>query len=923
MRCCRMILCLSLLILCGLFPARAAPVAGDNIKLNDILAAFDSQPLDATRLEKARTVLNAPIPPEVTDRTALASRYWARGRAAAELGLSEAQITAMREVVTLGGGDNPGRAWRELAMAELNGGNLQSAIEARQKALQLTAPNLRGRLVSEHTGLADLYRRIGDFSAVQRHVKEAESILLTLRHSKAWGEFQYIWQASVEDALGRQAFDQGRYSEAEARFRKAKEYVELDLPQNALRLARGMESPPQFQAENYRDALEAWLASALWKQGRVYEAEVHARRAAYNSIGRSGQDSIETSKFIQQLILILSERDQLLPALQLVERLEQSFERQKLPAEAFFVLRNQRLKANILAALGRWQAALDTHESMQRTLKQVPALTATLGSPTLGWIRALLATGQVDSAVTMARQLAAQQQKALGEQAYETAETMGYLAAALARQGQGTEALKQFRAATAILVPAASAQSDRSTRRFRRFTFIIERYLALLADLRQQSQNTREAEALIAEAFVVADTLRGQAVQQAMAASAARAAASTPELAALVREEQDLRTERAALHGIQADLMSRRADQVPQGILADMTQRVRTLDSRLNTLSVTIRQRFPDYADLVTPRPVSLPTLRTALRPGEALLSILCSEEATYLWAIPAQGEAAFAALPEGRERIDALVGQLRAALDPGDVSLAQLPAFDGQQAHALYQKLLAPVEKGWRGAKHLIIATGGSLGRLPLSVLLTAPPPATAPSAPASGKLPFAHYAHWPWLIRDLAISQLPAANALPTLRQMKPGAPDRLAFAGFGDPEFGAPGQDVHPPAGSSRRLRATVRTSTVDYSRIPPLPETRDEMTALAQALHADPARDLFLGRAASRETALQQPLNQRKIVAFATHGLLAGEYPGVEQPALALANPGNGQHGLLTLDDILTLKLDADWVILSACNTSRPS
>jgi CHAT domain-containing protein len=109
-------------------------------------------------------------------------------------------------------------------------------------------------------------------------------------------------------------------------------------------------------------------------------------------------------------------------------------------------------------------------------------------------------------------------------------------------------------------------------------------------------------------------------------------------------------------------------------------------------------------------------------------------------------------------------------------------------------------------------------------------------------------------------------------------------------------------------------------MDYSRIPALPDTREEILALGNALGANTERDIFLGKQASKAAVLQSKLSDRKVIAFATHGLLAGEYPGIEQPALALANPGDGQHGLLTLDDILSLKLDADWVILSACNTS---
>jgi CHAT domain-containing protein len=91
-------------------------------------------------------------------------------------------------------------------------------------------------------------------------------------------------------------------------------------------------------------------------------------------------------------------------------------------------------------------------------------------------------------------------------------------------------------------------------------------------------------------------------------------------------------------------------------------------------------------------------------------------------------------------------------------------------------------------------------------------------------------------------------------------------------------------------------------------------------LAKALNANNEQDVFLGKNASRDSVLKADLSQRRIIAFATHGLIAGEYPGMDQPALALANPGGGQHGLLSLDDILTLKLDADWVVLSACNTA---
>src|SRR6185436_12696759 len=94
-----------------------------------------------------------------------------------------------------------------------------------------------------------------------------------------------------------------------------------------------------------------------------------------------------------------------------------------------------------------------------------------------------------------------------------------------------------------------------------------------------------------------------------------------------------------------------------------------------------------------------------------------------------------------------------------------------------------------------------------------------------------------------------------------------------------------------------------------------------------LGADPKQDLYLGERATRNAVLQTDLSDRRVVAFATHGLMPGEIPGVSKPALALSvatsKPGVQsayESPLLTLDDVLSLRLNAQWVVLSACNTA---
>ena len=119
---------------------------------------------------------------------------------------------------------------------------------------------------------------------------------------------------------------------------------------------------------------------------------------------------------------------------------------------------------------------------------------------------------------------------------------------------------------------------------------------------------------------------------------------------------------------------------------------------------------------------------------------------------------------------------------------------------------------------------------------------------------------------------------------------------------------------------KREAGFDNDTFDYGSVPPLPETREEIAAIAKALSADPAKDALYGAKATRAAALATDLSDRRVVAFATHGLKPGDLPGLSRPALAMAGTSDGSSPLLALDDVLTMKLAADWVVLSACNTA---
>jgi CHAT domain-containing protein len=117
--------------------------------------------------------------------------------------------------------------------------------------------------------------------------------------------------------------------------------------------------------------------------------------------------------------------------------------------------------------------------------------------------------------------------------------------------------------------------------------------------------------------------------------------------------------------------------------------------------------------------------------------------------------------------------------------------------------------------------------------------------------------------------------------------------------------------------------TRGASAQFESLPSLPDTAQEVREIAKILQADESRDIYLGSKASEKTVKTAELAKYRTVMFATHGLVPGDLTDLTQPALALSNPKlvqENEDGLLTLTEILGLKLQADWVVLSACNTA---
>jgi CHAT domain-containing protein len=605
----------------------------------------------------------------------------------------------------------------------------------------------------------------------------------------------------------------------------------------------------------------------------------------------------------------------------------------------------------VLVGEHRWAEGAAEFEAVDANVQSDAELVQHYKVRDIDWGMALIKMGQAAKAVPMLEELANQTTEQLSESTYQSAQAHAFYAMALAATGDKQRGLAELARAVPVLLAKGREAADEgadgaNSLRTVRLRLLLEAYMDLLAGMVEGKVQVSGVDPL-GESFRIADVARGSGVQRAVIASAARASIKDPNLAKLARREQDDGTRLGVLTSLLGRLVSAPRDEKLPKIVAEVSKEIQALRESQRRLKAEIEQRFSDYANLIDPKPATLEQTRAALKEGEALVSIYVGDAKAFVWAIPKTGTPAFGVASLDQMAVAKRVAQLRLALDVDSISIAKLPQFDTAEAYALYRDLLEPVAAGWKGAKNLLIVPHLELGQLPFALLLT------ANAKLESGATRYDGYRKLPWLIREASITQLPSVNALVTLRAVPPAAAGRREFAGFGDAYFTKEQAAEAARENSTRvamtegdtKLRnlsirkvalrnkeeASAATSlpnapvenSFTIADLPRLPDTADEIREIAQALKADPAQDVFLGVKANEKTVKNLDLSNRKVIVFATHGLVPGDLNGLDQPALALSAPEVANiegDGLLTMEEILGLKLNADWVVLSACNTA---
>jgi tetratricopeptide (TPR) repeat protein len=476
------------------------------------------------------------------------------------------------------------------------------------------------------------------------------------------------------------------------------------------------------------------------------------------------------------------------------------------------------------------------------------------------------------------------------------------------------------------------------------------------------------------EAFLLAQWAPQTEAANALAQMAARFGKGEGPMVALIRERQNLVASRQS----QDKRLLAASAELDSSKIQALRDSISELDKRLEGIDVELAEKLPDYAELTNPKPLTIAEVQGMLNANEAMAFFMDLDDVsglpgeTLIWVVT-RNAVRWRSVPLSTTALSESVAALRCGLDytkwqerasaekcrgvlkavagqarDGE-AFSTLP-FDLMRAHELYNTLFGP-DRDLLEDKNLLIVPTGPLTSLPLGVLVKERPETAFPSDPAG-------YSRAAWLGATQPMSILPSVAGLKASRRIASNSSARLAYIGIGNPlldgpdaaSYGKQAQSAREKqqcaasgrsriaglsTGRGRNLNGLLRGSHADIEQIrqaTPLPETADEICAVGERL-SEGGATFLLGSKAS-ETVLKDwsakgRLAEHRIVHFATHGVLAGQVQNTTEPGLILTPPPKGTSGAEALErddgylgasEIAMLKLNADWVVLSACNTA---
>lgn len=474
------------------------------------------------------------------------------------------------------------------------------------------------------------------------------------------------------------------------------------------------------------------------------------------------------------------------------------------------------------------------------------------------------------------------------------------LAAFYARNGRDEEALVRYRSVVTLL-----------TEQRRQLTGLYNQmapYYRLLIN-----RQGRDAEASD-ELFAAFQLLVRPGVADTQAVLARELSGGSGEASSLFRQANTLARD---LERARIDLARLSATAEPDPASAQLAEELRIRIGNLGNQQTATLARLADYPQYraVTQDTLSLADLRATLLPHEAYVKMaVVGEDVHILYATRDVTRAWTAAV--SRAELDTAVDMLRSTISVFEGGAYNTYPYDAETAHRLFTSLFGPAAREIAATRHLLFEPDGAMLRLPVNLLITDAASVTQyrARAEAPGGDPF-DMRGTAWLGRNAQVSTVVSALAFRNTRGA-PASRAARAYIGLGsNTPVGDPVR-VSGVRAADPNLASGCAWGLDEWNR----PIAPAELFAARQLAGGDSS--VITGDAfTDRQLRERGDLSSYRIIHFATHGLVTPPRPNCPtRPALLTSFDSQDSDGLLSFDEIFEMRIDADLVILSACDTA---
>ena len=777
------------------------------------------------------------------------------------------------------------------------------ALTIREKSLGPEHPDFATSL----NGLARLYRRQGQYVQAEPLFKRALAIL-----EKSLGPEHPAVAESLSSLAGLYA-EQFRNAQAEPLYRRALAIFERSLGGDHTK---------------YADTLDS-LAWLYHSQGQYAQAEPLYSRALAIREKSLGADHPIFAASLNSLASLYHSQGQYAQAEPLYKRALAISEKSLGPDHPKVAT-----GLNNLASFYDTQLQYPQAESLFKRALAIREKSLGADHPDVAHVLNQLGNiyytqGQYVEAEPLYKRALAIQEKSLGPDDPHLANNLRDLAGVYFSLGQYVQALPIVRRASAVYRQriVSAGFNDSSSREAFMGGGAFYGHLSLLALNPNKEPSTQVTD----EALQIVQLAQASGTASAIAKMAARFASGSDAVALLAKRKQDAAERRNMAEAQMVSATSQPPDKRDLAKEQRLREELSRTTKEIEAIDAELTKRFPAYQELTRPAPILVSKIQSLLDNDEAMLIYALGDFAagdnSYIWVVTRE-KASFMQLPVKFKDIGAQVSKIRDQMEIDNRGGKAKVSVD--ILHDLYKNIFAPVLPELAGINHVMVVPSGPLQSLPFGMLVSEAPPQITVDE---------DYRKVEWLSKRYAFSVLPSVSSIQAFRQFAKLKSASEPFAGFGDPVIGEGGSatriarskidvagvfrnsvGVRGPAGLENAEVADVDT----IRRAPRLPETADELRSMAKILKAS-SQSIWLQDRATETQVKTMDLSNYRIIAFATHGVMAGELKGIGEAGLILTPPKTGtveDDGYLAASEIAKLNLNAEWVVLSACNTAAP-